>query len=1262
MALRSLSRRLLSLVTLPLTLTAASNADVGPGVRAPDGTAKVLVVVLDGAGPADAAGRAMPTLEALRADGAYSSRVAEPVSEAPASVLWEAFRGVRASLGGAGHILTEVSSRRAAEDALNGSADLVLVALEGTPLTLDRELGRLLATVRSRGTYGSEDWLVLVVGSKGASRSGETSAFWLAAGPSAFEGTLVRPPFLEDAVVTAMAHLGVSRADWKRRVVGLRPEVPAGTDAYQTLQRTAAPGEVRPHWEDPSVVELNKLPPRATFFPFEDRDHALARDRSASARVVELNGTWPFRWVRSPAERIVDFYRTDVDDASWDRVQVPGNWQLEGYGIPIYVNSGYPFERDPPHIPHDYDPVGQYRRHFTVPESWDGSRVVLHFGAVHSAMYVWVNGVKVGYSQGSKLPAEFDVTPYVHPGENLLAAEIYRWSDGSYLEDQDMWRLSGITRDVYVYSEPHTRLAEVWIRSGLDSAYSAGTLDVHVAVTRDDGGPVARSVRAELLDADGSNVLDRRVTVPPVGAGSTEDVSLQRNIPSVRKWTAETPELYTLVLTLTDAKGATLQAASFEVGFRTVEIRDGYFRVNGVPVTIEGVDRHEHDPITGHMVREASMRQDIRLMKAANMNAVRSSHYPDDPRWLELADEMGMYIVDEVDIESHGMGYNPTRTLGNDPAWLDAHMARTRRMVERDKNHASVVVWSLGNEAGNGSNFYATYRWVKRRDDTRPVQYHVARLDWNTDLFVPMYPSFEVLEEYARGEDPRPLIMCEYAHAMGNSVGNFSDYWAIIDKYPKLQGGFIWDWVDQGIRKITDAGDTIWAYGGDYGPPGTPSDGNFNINGLVGPDRTPHPHYWEVKKIYQWVRTEALDARAGRLRVINRYQFKDLSNLDLRWMLRENGAVVEQGAGTMPPVGPGDSADVTLVLPRVEWKPGSEYFLEVHYVRRSDDGVLPAGHEEAFEQFDLGTPGGPAPARAPYRGQASLQETGGVLVLTAGDVRAEISRDDGLLHAYRVGDRDYLESPLVPDFWRAPTDNDFGGNWQLKLRVWHDAGPGFEVAGIRTESVADGSVRVVASGHIPAADSPLELTYTLHPDGVLEVSQKLTPVEGADLPRMPRFGMRAEVPERYGHAQWYGRGPIESYWDRKDAARVGLWSLDVNRWAHPYVRPQETGNRTDVRWLELKDDTGGGLRVEGEPLVSVTAIPYAREDLDPGEHKAQRHWGELRPRDRTYLNVDFRQMGVGGITSWGPTALPKYSLPYGPYEYSFTIKAVRSSR
>jgi beta-galactosidase len=925
--------------------------------------------------------------------------------------------------------------------------------------------------------------------------------------------------------------------------------------------------------------------------------------------------------------------------------------------------------------------------------------VVLHFGAVKSAMYVWVNGSMVGYSQGSKLPAEFDVTRHVRPGENLLAVQVHRWSDGSYLEDQDFWRLAGIERDVYLYAEPGTRVADVEVRAGLDAAYRDGRLEVVVDVVREEGGPVPGSVRIELLDDGAASLpggagdvplVDERVPVPAPDARGASRVTFRGDVPDVRRWTAETPELYTLLLTLEDAEGGTLSVVPVRIGFRTVEISGGRLRVNGVPITVQGVNRHEHDPVTGHVVDEASMREDMRLMKAANINAVRTSHYPDDPDWYDLADELGFYLVDEANIESHGMGYDPERTLGNDPDWRLAHLTRTRRMVERDKNHPSVVFWSLGNEGGNGVNFEATYRWIKGRDPTRPVQYERAEREWNTDLYVPMYAGFEHLESYALGDDPRPLIMCEYAHAMGNSVGNFTDYQELIERYGKLQGGFIWDWVDQGLRKVTAAGDTIWAYGGDFGPPGTPSDGNFVINGLVQPDRRPNPHYHEVAAVYQWVRTEALAAGADgppaasgredaaaavgardRVRVRNRYQFRDLSHLELRWALREDGVVVDEGGAPLPAVAPGAAAEVDLGLGDRAWRPGAEYHVDIRYLRREDDGILPAGHPEAFAQLDLGVPGGPAtapgpeapaepadPGEPPAGAAATVERVGDAFVLAAGDVRAEVDAETGLLRSFRSGGTEFLAAPLVPDFWRAPTDNDFGGRWQQRLAVWRSAGEAFTALSAAPDPRANGVARLTVRGRIPAGETPLVLTYTLRPDGALEIAERLEPVEGVELPRMPRFGMRTRLPGRYHRAVWFGRGPIESYRDRKAAAPVGRWSRDVAEWAHPYVRPQETGNRTDVRWLELRDEGGRGLRIEGAPLLEVTAIPYAREDLDPGMEKAQRHWGELRPRDAVFLNVDLGQMGVGGINSWGPTALEKYSLPYGAYEYRFVVRAL----
>ncbi|MGD8320926.1 MAG: glycoside hydrolase family 2 TIM barrel-domain containing protein, partial [Gemmatimonadota bacterium] len=1137
-----------------------------PGSVAVTDTPRVLVVLVDGLSPALLAEAWTPTLDALRADGVFSDRVRAGASLAAGS--WGRLTGVDVrgadvplseadalTVLGEGDpdvVVTRVSVRaaRLPRDAAGRTAPSRRSAELAAVEDADARIGRLVDAVHARPGWDGEDWLVLVVGDEPGPAE---RTVWMASGPSVLDGTLTRTPLPEDAAATVLAHLGLP---WDAAPgpggtpLGLRPDV--GPDDERALVGTRR--EVRPHWEDPSVVELAKLPPRASFVSYEDRALALTGDPSASSRRILLNGRWAFRWVPRPAERRLDLWRGDVDDAAWDSIPVPSDWQMEGYGVPIYVNSMYPFTKDPPFIEHDHDPVGQYRTTFTVPEAWAGEHVVLHFGAVHSAMYVWVDGVMVGYSQGSKLPAEFDISHLAAPGPHRLAVEVYRWSDGSYLEDQDFWRLSGIERDVVLYAEPRTRVADVWTRGGLDDAYQDGVLDVDVDVARDAGGPAAAAVRFELLgEGEGSAVpggqggagaggrgdsssggqaapplLSRRVPVPRPDARGHAQLALHDTVPSVRAWTAERPALYTLLLTLEDSAGRTLAVTPVRIGFRTIEIAGGQVRVNGVPITIQGVDRHEHDPVTGHVVSEASMREDIRLMKAANMNAVRTSHYPDDPRWYDLADELGIYLVDEADIESHGMGYDPEVTLGNDPDWMAAHLARTRRMVERDKNHPSVTFWSLGNEGGNGVNFEATYRWIKGRDPTRPVQYERAGRSWNTDLYVPMYPSFEHLEAYALSDDPRPLVMCEYAHAMGNSVGNFTDYWEVIDRYPKLQGGFIWDWVDQGLRKVTDAGDTIWAYGGDYGPPGTPSDGNFDINGLVQPDRRPNPHYWEVKAVYQWIRTLGVDPVHGRIRVKNRYQFRDLSGVALRWRLREDGVVVAEGDGVLPPVAPGDSADVTLPLHAPAWKPGAEYHLDVRYVRRADDGLLPAGHEEALTQFDLGVPGGPAPAEAAPPGRTEIRRTRDAVILTAGDVRAEVDRTTGLLRAYAVGAHQLLDALLAPDFWRAPTDNDFGGGWQRKLGVWKRAGDGFVPDTMEASSTSDGDVRVVVKGRIPAGPSPLTLTYTLRPDGTLEVAEALEPAPGADLPRMPRFGMRTEIPGQYHRTEWFGRGPMES--------------------------------------------------------------------------------------------------------------------------------------
>jgi beta-galactosidase len=1032
-----------------------------------------------------------------------------------------------------------------------------------------------------------------------------------------------------------------------------------------------AGGQVVPDWEDPNVVGINKEEPHATFFPFESRDLAVGRDPSASAFFRLLNGEWHFNWVRSPGERPVEFFREDFDDSQWDLIPVPSNWEIQGYGIPIYVNSPYEFEKNPPFIHHDYNPVGSYRTTFQLPGDWHGREIFIHFGAVKSAMYLWVNGEKVGYSQGAKLPAEFDITGYVRPGENLLAVEVYRWSDGSYLECQDFWRISGIERDVYLWAAPKLHIRDFFVKAGLDKEYQEGRLEVEVSLASfgsgesgagGAGAPAsgpgrAARIRAEIVDpTTGSIVSELEEEAPIPASGEETRTVLQASLGTVRPWTAETPSLYTLLLTLKGPSGEVMETISQRIGFRTVEIRDGLLRVNGVPITIKGVNRHEHDPYTGHVLTRERMRQDLLLMKEANMNAVRTSHYPEDPYFYELADEYGLYIVDEANIESHGMGYDPDVTLGNNPEWERAHLERMRRMVERDKNHPSVIIWSMGNEAGNGVNFEAGYLWMKARDDTRPVQYERALQEWNTDIYVPMYAGFRHLEEYARSSPERPLIMCEYNHTMGNSGGNFADYWDLIDLYPSLQGGFIWDWVDQGFLKVTEAGDSIWGYGGDFGPPGTPSDGNFLINGVVQPDRKPNPHYWEIKRVYQWIDGEGVDLAQGRIRVGNAYEFRTLEGLEMRWALLEDGRPVQEGTLPAPPLSPGAGQEVRIPFRAPDPVAGAEYHLNVGFHLTDPEGILPAGHEVAFLQFELPFH---AAALPPSEALPELEVMGGGgehIVVRGEGFELSLDRWSGQILSYRYRGTDLLLSGPRPNFWRPPTDNDYGASLQEQLRVWKDAAAFLRARDPEVTEPAPGVVEIRFHGVLPEADSATyTTTYKVRGNGEVEVEGHMTPGEG-DLPMLPRFGMRMELPGSFRHLQWLGKGPHESYQDRETGARVGLFGGLVSEQFHPYVRPQETGNKTGVRWMALRNDQGVGLLVRGDTLLSASALHFTQEDLDEGPQKGQRHAGELRPRDLVALNVDYRQMGVAGIDSWGALPLPQYTLPYGEYAVRFVLK------
>lgn len=1015
-----------------------------------------------------------------------------------------------------------------------------------------------------------------------------------------------------------------------------------------------------PDWENPSVFAVNREPPRTSAFPFESVALSRRGDRTASRLHRSLNGEWRFHWVRSPAERPMDFFREDFDDSAWDRISVPSNWEVLGYGVPIYLNQPYPFERNPPYIHHDYNPVGSYRRTFEVPDDWDGRRIYLHLGAVKSAAYVWVNGSRVGYTQGSKTPAEFDITEHVRGGAgNLLALEVYRWSDGSYLEDQDFWRISGIERDVYVYARPEVQLRDFFAKTTLDGAYQNGVMEIEARV-RSLGEPRSDNVRltARLMDGE-AQVTPTLSAEFSILSGQEQVARMSAVVGAVRHWTAETPELYDLVLELWETDGRLLEAQTVRVGFRTVEVRDAQLKVNGVAITVRGTNLHEHNPEQGHVMTEDLIRLDLLRMKELGVNAIRTSHYPQSERFYELTDSLGFYVVDEANLESHGMGYRLDTTLGNNRAWGAAHLDRTMRMVERDKNHPSVIIWSLGNEAGNGVNFYADYTWIKGRDPTRPVQYERALREWNTDIYVPMYPGFQHLIDWAEGSDPRPLIMCEYAHAMGNSMGNFADYWEIIERYPKLQGGFIWDWVDQGFRKVTASGDTIWAYGGDYGPPGTPSDGNFLINGVVQPDRTLNPHAWEVKKVHQPVAFTSADPTSGRIQLRNRYDFRGLDHLGGRWALRADGEVIREGAFEVPSIPAHDSATVDVGFGGIaDFEAGFEYALDVSLNLSRGAAGLPQGYEVAWEQFELGA-GGALISPPAFMGRTEVVESPERFQVTGEGFTVVVDRGTGRLASWMVDGVELLQEASEPSFWRPPNDNDFGGRWQRRLSVWKDAGAGFTPTVSSSMGADNGSVVIEVRGSVPAGNSALTLVYTVWPEGSVGVEQSFLPGEDS-LPRMPRFGTRLVIPRRFDQATWYGRGPHESYWDRKTGARLGRWSSSVSDLAHRYIRPQETGNRTDIRWMALTDEDGAGILVVGDPTFSGGALHFLPEDLDAGDEKGQLHWGELRERELVSVQVDYRQMGVGGTNSWGTTALDEYSLPYGEYSYSFILHPLRA--
>jgi len=1032
-----------------------------------------------------------------------------------------------------------------------------------------------------------------------------------------------------------------------------------------SFQRALAQNDKVNDWENPEVVHRNREPARCSWYPFPDVETALRGDPMQSPFVTSLNGTWKFRWVRKPAERPKDFYKDDYDVSAWDDIRVPANWELEGYGTPIYTDMEYPFPSDPPRIPHDWNPVGSYKRTFTIPKKWKGRQVFLYFGGVKSAFYVWVNGRNIGYSQGSKTPAEFNITEYLREGDNTLSLEVYRWSDGAYLEDQDYWKISGIERDVLLLSTPNVYVRDFFVRAGLDEDYKNGLLyldvDLKNALTQKAG---KHTVEVRLVEEERMSPAVLEMTRDVI-LGPSDDIhiSFESTVPHPKKWSAETPNLYSLVISLLDSAGNKLEALSCGIGFRTVEIKDRQLLVNGVPVTIRGVDRHEHDPITGRVITKELMIKDIRLMKRFNINAVRTSHYPNRPEWYDLCDRYGLYLVDEANIEAHGSDpYNPEKTLADKPQWREAFMDRTVRMVERDKNHPSVIVWSLSNETGYGQNFRDTYQWIKQRDPTRPVQSEDAtRLGGLTDIYCPMYNTIDQIVAFAQSDDPRPLILCEYAHAMGNSVGNLQDYWDAIQAYPSLQGGFIWDWVDQTFLKENEEGVAFWAYGGDMGFTGVPNDSNFCVNGLVHADRTPHPHIWEVKKVYQPVQIRPVDMKAGFVKIINTYDFVNLNTLRFIWEIEGDGRRITGGELSKLDVAPGDSIIVDLELPEIEPEPGVEYYLMVGALTRNRTELVPMGHTVAWEQIKLPVYKQARRIDTTKLPEIALSENDDEIALSGREFSLRFSEELGTLCSFKFRGTELVRSGLIPDFWRPVTDNDLGGGLARICRVWQHAEMNRKVEEVSAQRIDDRTVRVDIRLGLPDVGSVYRTTYTVYGSGDVIVENGFTPGREG-LPDLPRFGMMMILPGAFSNVSWYGRGPHESYWDRKTGAAVDVYSGTVWEQFHAYARPQETGNKTDVRWIALTNGRGIGLLAVGMPLLSTSALPVLPEDLDWRKDRPQQHGGEIYPKDLVTLKLDYGQMGVGGDTSWGSRAWPhpEYRLPPKEYRYRFRLRPFSS--
>ncbi len=1011
----------------------------------------------------------------------------------------------------------------------------------------------------------------------------------------------------------------------------------------------AAPKEKTPVWKDPLVNQVNREARRANFFAFENEDLAKANDKTKSSRYLSMEGKWRFCFVKDHSQAPKDFFTLKYDDSKWVDFPVPGLFEIEGYGDKIYKNTSYSwattFDSNPPYIGEVNNYTGSYRRTFQLPQDWNGQEVYFHVGSATSNLSVWVNGKYVGYSEDAKVAAEFNITKYLKKGENLIAMQVMRWCDGSYLEDQDFWRFTGIAREVYLYSRPKAHIQDIVVNQ--DYVNGKGVLDVSVKA------PKGTVVEQQLLDA-GGQVAD---------------------LATVKPWTAETPNLYSLVITLKKGKEV-LEVVRQRVGFRHIEIKNAQLLVNGQPILIKGADRHELDPDGGYIVSMERMIQDIKIMKQLNINAVRTCHYPDDPRWYDLCDEYGLYVTAEANLETHGMGYGD-KTLAKRPDFELMHLERNQGNVLTLRNHPSIIVWSLGNEAGYGPNFEKAYDWVKATDATRPCQYEQAGENKKTDIFCPMYADYNRCEKYAQGDNPRPLIQCEYAHAMGNSMGGFKEYWDLVRKYPKYQGGYIWDFVDQGMRdKSPVTGREIFTYGGDYGKYPA-SDYNFNCNGIIAPDRRLNPHAYEVQYYYQNVWVKDVDLKNGKFEIYNENFFKTLDDMELQWFV--GGAGEKHHANANRPAGMtfghGGTIDISGIQPQqrkvvtdaklqqtiakvTSHHGDNEIFVSFYFKSKNGAPLIDKGQVLAKEQFCVNEYRFPTLSAEPSTSNVQREETNTYVKLSAAGTDLYVGKHTGLIDYITVDGKDMLQfrESIMPEFWRAPTDNDYGANLQNKFRAWHEVW-------LKVKSFTVSDNRVVATMEMPHQKAQLVMTYTLTTEGEIIVREQLSvDKEAKEKPELFRFGMNIEMPKQYDRVKYYGRGPVENYIDRNHSEFIGVYENEVAKEYFNYIRPQESGNHTDVRWFQVLDKQGKGLCFYSNAPMEASALPYTTAQLDDGASKDKawgRHSGDLIPSGKTSVHIQQRQIGLGCVNSWGAWPRKEYRLPYQDYDFTFAIKPVK---